>query len=1125
MMPTGFATLVDALRTRALEQPGRLAFRYLLDGEREGGCLSYEALDQRARAIAVRLSQLGAVGQPVLLLAPPGPAFVAALFGCFYAGAVAVPCYPPSFRPADRSAARLSALVRDCGARLAITVEAHRPHAQWFTQRAAGLGPVFWLAADSIPAELADQWEPLETSPGTLALLQYTSGSTGAPRGVMLTHASLAANQQAVAEVSAPVTELVSWLPPYHDMGLLCILHGVWSSFPVTVMDPAHFLQSPVRWLRAISRYRADASGGPNFAYRHCTDRITAGECAGLDLSCWKVAVNSAEPVRASTLDLFSRTFAPFGFRSDAFCPCYGLAESTVMATGKRRGAGPLVLGFDPAQLQQGHAVPGGAESAARLVSCGAITAGHELAIVDPSSGVPSGESEVGEIWTAGPSVAAGYWGKEEESRAVFDNHLPGSALRFLRTGDLGFLQRGELFVTGRLKDLIIVRGRNYYPQDIEECAAASHPAAGLAAAFTTLVEEDERVTLACQLRREAAGRADPAAVVQAIRRAVAEEFDLALHTVVLLPPGSIPRTTSGKVRRQACREEADAGAWTPLAVDTLAAAPAAPAPATVRLRADAAALHSALLRASPVERVSLIERGLAIEAAALLKRPVPEMATADPLTALGVDSLMRVEIALRIEAAFGVSLAAEELDPAASLADLARLIDQKMAAAGHDSAAPLSAAPGDVPLTPSQSHFLNADFGEPEKYSSVVYLRTRPAVDALALERALRALEVRHEALRLRFEKRDAAWRQFFVPAGSAVRFTRMEVAAAPPERLQALRQELDQEMPGQLDLLHGPVMRAVLLDRGPAETGLLVLAIHHLVADGVSVGVLVSDLQREFAGRGGPARSDGVSFQEWTRLLDDEAQSEATRAEMAHWVGVCEAGRQAAWTGPSAERDLQVRPDGLHRARLEPAERVRFVSRFPAAREQHDAVLAAFASAWGAVTGRPAFFVELLDHGRLPLHGRSPWRTVGWLTNRYPATVALGDANAEALLERTAAAVRAAPREGLGFGLLRDRCRAAAIREAMARLPKPQASFIFYSHMFDNLGTGAGLSLLDACTFVGSRPTADGYFADLQLTVYDRHDTTWWELTYTRAVFGRETIEAISERIGAFLRALWGE
>jgi acyl-CoA synthetase (AMP-forming)/AMP-acid ligase II len=404
-MRSEFPSVVEALRARAVESADRTAFRFLLNGEHETVRMSYAALDERARSFAVCLGQLGAAGQPVLLAVPPGLDFVAALFGCLYGGAVAVPCYPPSFRPSDRAAAHLAALAHDCGAPIGITVEAHLPRTRQFTQQVAGMRPPRWLAADSVPVELAGEWTPPEIGPDTLALVQYTSGSTRSPRGVKITHACLAANQRAMAEKIGRVDETVSWLPPYHDMGLMCIVHGVWSGFAITLMAPMDFLARPVRWLRAISRYRADTSLGPNFAYEMCVDRIGDEECEGLDLSCWQRAFSSAEPVRARTIERFSRKFAPFGFRREAFYPAYGLAEATLIVTAKPHGTAPRVLGCDPEQLQRGRAVTNADENATGLVSSGTPAGSYELAIVDPESGLQRDHGEIGEIWIAGPSV------------------------------------------------------------------------------------------------------------------------------------------------------------------------------------------------------------------------------------------------------------------------------------------------------------------------------------------------------------------------------------------------------------------------------------------------------------------------------------------------------------------------------------------------------------------------------------------------------------------------------------------------------------------------------------------------------------------------------------------------
>jgi acyl-CoA synthetase (AMP-forming)/AMP-acid ligase II/acyl carrier protein len=551
-------TLVGLLRARALEMPGRVAYRFLRDGEVEEPAVSYAALDEQARAIGAWLQEAGAAGERAILFHPPGVEFVAAFFGCLYAGVVAVPAYPPH---PNRPDPRIEQIVADARAGLALTTGAIKSTLEARRAQVPGVASLRWLATDSLPSELAEGWRGPAVDADTLALLQYTSGSTLAPKGVMVTHGNILHNSAEIdrAMGQTPDSVSVSWLPHFHDMGLMAgIIHPLYKGFPAVLMAPAAFLQRPLRWLQAMSRYGGTASGGPNFGYDLCVDRITAEERAGLDLRRWSVAFNGAEPVRPSTVERFVRTFAPSGLRRDALSAAYGMAETTLMVSITRRGVEPSFFHARSAEMERNRVVPAGdGEPDARtVVGCGRVGAVPRVVIVDPHTSVPCPPDEVGEIWVSGPSVAVGYWNRPEETARTFGARLADTGEGpFLRTGDLGFVSEGELYVTGRLKDLIIIRGLNHYPQDIEQTAASSHPALrpSAGAAFSVDVDEEERLVIVHEVERSHRS-CDLGEVVSAIRRAVTEEHEVDVHAVVLVRTASIPKTSSGKIQRRACR-------------------------------------------------------------------------------------------------------------------------------------------------------------------------------------------------------------------------------------------------------------------------------------------------------------------------------------------------------------------------------------------------------------------------------------------------------------------------------------------------------------------------------------------------------------------------------------------
>ena len=486
--------LIRVLRHHARERPDQPAFVYLRDDQSDDAVLTYAQLDRRACAIAAHLQDMGFAGQRVLLAYPHGLDFITGFFGCLYAGCVAVPTYLPHRRTLDR----FRAITADSGAHLVLStvpaVAQYQAIARPESEQTKTAALISWVAADEIPDSSAARWKMPIVAPETLAMLQYTSGSTSQPKGVMLSHANLIHNTRAIHQAFGMGGDTgLFWLPTYHDMGLVGgILEPMLAGLTSVLMAPEAFLQRPITWLAAISKYRATISGGPNFAYDLCVRKITDEQRATLDLSCWSLAFIGAEPIAPETLERFAAAFAPCGFKSAAFYPCYGLAEATLMVSGAERGSGPTIRTFHDTALTENRveSVPDDAGKARRLVSCGAPAGDLRVVIVDPETCTPALPNCVGEIWVAGGSVGQGYWHKPDQTRQIFSAHLSdadeGPQGPFLRTGDLGFVFDGQLYVVGRLDDLLIVRGLNHHPQDLEATARRSHALleGGLGAAF-----------------------------------------------------------------------------------------------------------------------------------------------------------------------------------------------------------------------------------------------------------------------------------------------------------------------------------------------------------------------------------------------------------------------------------------------------------------------------------------------------------------------------------------------------------------------------------------------------------------------------------------------------------------
>ncbi|OKH21105.1 AMP-dependent synthetase [Hydrococcus rivularis NIES-593] len=552
------STFADLLAYRAQNQPNRTAYTFLHRGETEVGKLTYQELDRQARAIAARLQSMRAIGERALLLYQPGLEFVAAFMGCMYASVVAVPAYPPR---RNQKLTRLQAILDNARAMVVLTTATLLENIERRFAEDPKLATMQWLTTDNIPNELASDWQKPTISSNTIAFLQYTSGSTGTPKGVMVSHGNLLHNSALIHQCfeHTPDSRGVIWLPPYHDMGLIGgVLQPLYGGFPVALMSPVDFLQQPLRWLQAISRYRGTTSGGPNFAYELACSKITPEQKASLDLSSWEVAFTGAEPVRAETLERFAATFEPCGFRREAFYPCYGMAETTLIVSGGLKAATPIVQQVEGAALEQNRVIAArGEESTRKLVGCGKSLVDGKIAIVDPKTSTLLPDNQVGEIWVASPSVAQGYWERPEETEATFNAYLADTGEGpFLRTGDLGFLQEGELFIAGRIKDAIIIRGQNHYPQDIELTVEKCHPALrpNCGAAFAVEVNGSERLVIVQEVKRSYLRKLNVKEVVESIRRAVTAEHNLQVYATVLVKTESIPKTSSGKIQRHACR-------------------------------------------------------------------------------------------------------------------------------------------------------------------------------------------------------------------------------------------------------------------------------------------------------------------------------------------------------------------------------------------------------------------------------------------------------------------------------------------------------------------------------------------------------------------------------------------
>ncbi|MCH9648355.1 MAG: amino acid adenylation domain-containing protein [Deltaproteobacteria bacterium] len=844
--------------------------------------LSFAELDRQARAVATALQAECTEGDRVLVALPAGLEFIVALFGCFYAGVVAVPAHPPTLR---RQRHRLRALAQDCGARLMLrepkgerTTEAPELADLSLPQRSLGE-----LLAAGVP-KLSRQWGRPRLKREGLAFLQYTSGSTGEPRGVMVTHGSLMDNLRRIRHgFGLRQGDIVgSWLPPHHDMGLVGgILEPLFSGLPAFLSSPQGFLQRPVSWLETIERHGITVSGAPDFAYRLCCRRVSEQRASELDLSSWRVAFNGAEPVLPTTLEEFGGHFTSAGFSSRAWVSCYGLAEATLLVSASPPGSSPKLVSVVTGELEQHRLViPSDSTATAEeplrsLVSCGVVSPGLRLEIVDPTDRQPCKEGQVGEIWLSGDSITAGYWQCPEESESSFGASLASDpATRFLRTGDLGAKLGGELWVTGRLKDLLVIRGRNHYPQDLEATAASSHRAfeGALGAAFPWPSELGPEFIVVQEVspRYRRFHRSAGDELLAALRRGLSEEHGLQASQLVVVAPGGIPRTPSGKVRRRQCRLELAAGALSVLIasdppVDSISRSSGATASESQQRELGGSSLLL-WLRASVAAKVGT---------------EAEEVDPSQSLAALGLDSLGATELLADLERETGVALGLRSLLEASSLKDLAKHLEEaasassgsRLTAAGR---AVLDEPTGEIvlPLSPGQQALFFSSRLVPR--SSVLHLASALCIEAprigrrVAPPRVLDALEcvlARHGALRSRIiepssqkggskvgqigegrfdgeamvarnpSDRDSNdlghgsddLKQWIRASAEApVDFRFQEARSWSPSRF---REALEEAVEKPLDLVKGPTLRCCLWHR--PEGDILLLVVHHAVAD----------------------------------------------------------------------------------------------------------------------------------------------------------------------------------------------------------------------------------------------------------------------------------------------------
>lgn len=838
--PIRVRSLIELLRLRAERQANQLAYTFLADRERFS--LTYGQLDRRARQLGSYLAERSRRQDPVLLLYPAGLEFLEAFFGALYAGLVPVPLPVPRNRAASE---RVLVVARDTAARLVLSCRAALP------EQPRDLAGLEWVFTDEFGPDWDTSFDPVEPRADDVAYLQYTSGSTQLPRGVVLSHANVLHNLWNIDQGfrHTPESVSVTWLPHFHDMGLVYGLLGpLYGGFPCYVFSPAAFIQRPRLWLEVITEFRATHSGGPNFAFDLCVRRIPPDQREGLELSSWQVAFNGAEPVRAETLERFAEAFEPYGFRREAFYPAYGLAEATLKVTGSLRGQGPLIVGFDGDALAQGRVRPANEQTARvrHMVGCGAPGPDTEVRIVNPETRQLCGEDELGEIWVRGPGVAYGYWQQPEATQQTFQARLADGSGPYLRTGDLGFIYQGQLFIAGRLKELIIIRGLNHYPSDLEATVRQAHPAlaSSLVAAFPIEDGGEERLGLVVETGSRAPD--DPQEIVDAVRRAIAENHQIQAWMVVLARKGTIPRTSSGKIQRGLCKELLERGELETFYVSRLE-----PGIEVGDLQSDWERIREAL----PAERIGRLVEYLRQRIAALGHVAVQELTAETSLGSVGLDSLAAVELLHRIERELGVVLDPAELWGDKTISELATRLASELATSDVRTTIPALGSK-QPPLSFEQERIWWLVQAAPSSaaFNIPFALRWKGPLEPELFQKAVDQIVARQEALRACFPCDASGQPQCWIREDARLEVEVCRIAEGSWQQRIARALEIVAARASQaMDLGHAPLARLVAC-QCDANEWVVGGALHHLIGDVWSVRLFLEEVATVYASlRGG--------------------------------------------------------------------------------------------------------------------------------------------------------------------------------------------------------------------------------------------------------------------------------
>ncbi len=1090
---------------------------------------TYDELDSNACKIAGWLQAQQPAGQSrILLVFPAGLDFIDALMGCFYAKFIAVPTTPPSAKKNRASASRFSAVVRDCQPDVILTTSVLRDLvASWIADiyTDAPCDPPLIETLESIHRQDRGFRDAQNTPEDSVSLIQYTSGSTGDPKGVMLTQRNILANLESIADkfLTTEQSRGFFWLPPHHDMGLIgAILETIYMGGFTGLMDPSLFVANPLSWLEGITLHRASISGAPNFAFELCSKKAVDQSIEHLDLRQWRVVFSGAEPVQARTIRMFSKMFAPCGLNEKNWMPCYGLAESTLMVTCTESEIGSTATRFSRKAIEDGLLQPTSDTdlSSVMLVSNGSIIADHTLRIVDPKTGQEREAGMIGEIQIAGPSVSKGYWMSADRSQenpkqgATQRDSIVRSGPDFLATGDLGAMLGPHLYLTGRLEDLLIVRGRNLHPTDLELVAEQSSPEilANGCAAFSSprITGTEEDIVLACEIRREARRSLDKFTTTAKIRESLMLSHQVNPDQVILLKPGALPRTTSGKIRRRACRESFLQKTWTPLYVDSRSS------------QRNPNGQNSSPECSQPRRLLSLIQTGKAkgiepddrvaliiayLESCVLSFFPNTadyEHLSSRSLASLGLDSMSQIQLAADVETNFRISLGEKPLEPTTTIVGLAYqindLLEKKEYPTEVEARAKEFSIGDTVPMSPIQREYLGSNIHNAGGFTVTTHLRTLAGTNCEVLAKALRETLSRHDAFALRFEIKNGVWRQTYHPELPRLDFKTFRVSSSERGDWKELGIKLENQSAKDFDLKTGPLARAVFLDRGRAQRGMLSVTAHHLIVDAISMRTLIRQFEATYAGlmQGSEEHMNFRScrYLQWAQSQADKAQTAPMSDQLPFWsrqleplsIGISKPNESNKSPQKSASSTITGSRISISRTADQPTSK-NILTKFNTSRLRHDAILAALIRGAAPLLNKEELVVRLRHHGRFTDREQNTASLVGWLTHHFPIAF---EVQAQMSLPNFVADVstklRLAPDAGAAFGWL---CHSASGDNTFRPLKNNKPFDIFFSFLEDvRLGANATEQFRVLKTLVRHNYTNESFYPEPLIVHVEVHD-----------------------------------